>query len=124
MPDDLFISKLRQLRVIIEAAREMGAEAEVFARLVELAGLMIDHGYKGEAAGVLAWVMHQPDVPYDVYDQADDYWIGLESELCPRVIADAKLDAALTTLRGLLDATYGALLPAPPPNLDANSSDA
>jgi hypothetical protein len=122
MPDDSFISKLRQLRIIIEAAREMGAEAEVFAGLVELAGLMIDHGYKGEAAGVLAWVMHQPDVPYDVYDHADDHWIGLESELCPRVIADAKLDAALTTLRGVLDAAYGALLP--PPDPDANSSDA
>lgn len=113
MNDDL-AAKLRKLHVIIMAAREMDAQVEVYARLVELAGLLIEHGFTTEAANLLAWVMHQPDVPYDVYDNADDLWIDLEGRLCPRVIADAKMDAPLTTLRGVLDSAYTAALPSPP----------
>jgi len=112
MTDDL-AAKLRKLHVIIIAAREMGAQEEVYARLVELAGLMIEGGYKGEAANLLAWLMHQSDVPYDLYDNADDLWIDLEGELCPRVISDAKMDAPLITLRGVLDAAFTALLSPP-----------
>ena len=113
MNDDL-AAKLRKLHVIIMAAREMDAPVEVYARLVELAGLLVEHGYTTEAANALAWVMHQPDVPYDVYDNADDLWIDLEGRLCPRVIADAKMDAPLTTLRGVLESAYNAVLPPPP----------
>ena len=97
----------------------MGALVEVYAGLVELAGLMVEHGYTTEAANLLAWLMHQPDVPYDLYDNADDLWIDLEGSLCPRVIADAKMDAALITLRGVLDASFTALLPPPPPDGEA-----
>ncbi|MCU0476194.1 MAG: hypothetical protein MUC99_08820 [Anaerolineae bacterium] len=101
----------RQLYVIISAAREMGATVEVYARLVELSGVLVEAGLTTEAANLLAWVMHQPDVPYDVYDRADDLWIDLESRLCPRVIADAKQDAPITTLRGVVEASFTALLP-------------
>jgi|GEM_PF-1033904 len=121
MTDD-FAAKLRRLHVIIIAAREIGAQEEVYALLVELAGLMVEHGYKGEAANLLAWLMHQPDVPYDLYDNADDLWIDLEAELCPRVISDAKMDAALLTLRGVLDAAFTALLPPPSPPQDEETA--
>ncbi|MBK9124735.1 MAG: hypothetical protein IPM16_16665 [Chloroflexi bacterium] len=101
---------VRTLLVTINAARAMGAVAEVYARMVDAAALMVARGLKGEAAGVLAYVMHQPDVPYDIYDRADDLWIDLESELCPRVISDAKAEATFMSLRGMIEQTAKALL--------------
>lgn len=100
----------RTLLVTINAARAMGALAEVYARMVDTATLMVARGLKGEAAGVLAYVMHQPDVPYDIYDRADDLWIELESELCPRVITDAKAEATFMSLRGMIEQVAKALL--------------
>lgn len=115
----------RTLLVTINAARAMGALAEVYARMVDAAALMITRGLKGEAAGVLAYVMHQPDVPYDIYDRADDLWIDLEAELCPRVIADAKAEATFMSLRGMIEQVAKALLgddDAPPdPLLDSSN---
>lgn len=110
MDNDL-AAKLQKLSVVINVAREMGAPAEVYARLVELSALLIEHGQTTPAANLLAWLMHQPDVPYDVYDSADDLWIDLEGRLCPRVISDAKMDAPIMTLRGVMEASMGALLP-------------
>ncbi|MBV6436974.1 MAG: hypothetical protein AELANPGJ_02251 [Anaerolineae bacterium] len=100
----------RTLLVTINAARAMGALAEVYARMVDAAALMIARDLKDEAAGVLAYVMHQPDVPYDIYDHADDLWIDLELELCPRVIADAKAEATFMSLRGMIEQVATALI--------------
>ena len=100
----------RKLLVTINAARAMGALAEVYARLVDAAQAMVARGLTGEAAGVLAYVMHQPDVPYDIYDRADDLWIELEAELCPRVIADVKADATFMSLRGIIEQASKVLL--------------
>lgn len=108
--DDLN-AKAVKLHVLVNAAWAMGALVEVYARLIDLAALMIEHGKKTEAAQVLAYVMHQPDVPYDEYDRADDLWIDLEAELCPRVILDAKTDATFMTLRGIIEQAFGHFLP-------------
>jgi hypothetical protein len=108
--DDLN-ADVKKLHVLVSAAHAMGALGEVYARLVDLAALMITDGKKDEAASVLAYVMHQPDVPYDVYDRADDLWIELEAEICPRVILDARTDATFMTLRGIIERAFGLYLP-------------
>lgn len=119
MADDLNTQAVK-LHVLVSAARAMGAMVEVYARLIDLAALLVAEGKKTEAASVLAYIMHQPDVPYDEYDRADDLWIELEAELCPRVISDAKADATFMTLRGIIDVAFAPFLPPP----DDNSSDA
>lgn len=103
-----------QLQIMVHAAQAMGAFVEVYARLIDLAALMVRDGHKNEAAGVLAYVMHQPDTPYEEYDRADDLWIELESELCPRVILDARTDATFMTLRGIVEAAFSPYLLPPP----------
>jgi hypothetical protein len=87
----------------------MGATLETLASLTDYAGLLAAHGYKGEAAQLLAVIMNHPEVPFDTYDRADDLFIQLESELCPRVIDDARRDASFLTLRGAIDAAFGML---------------
>lgn len=119
--DDL-IPQVRQLHVLVSAARAMGAFVEVYERMVDLAALMIANGKKDEAASVLAYVMHQPEVPYDLYDHADDLWIELESELCPRVLVDAKTDATFMTLRGIIDRAFGVFLPPDDPAASADET--
>ncbi|MBK8135956.1 MAG: hypothetical protein IPK52_08965 [Chloroflexi bacterium] len=114
MADDLN-AKVVELRVLVSAARAMDALVEVYARLIDLAALMVEHGKKSEAAAILAYIMHQPDVPYDEYDRADDLWIDLEAELCPRVISDARADATFMTLRGIIDQAFAHFLPPPDP---------
>lgn len=104
-------AEVTKLHVLVSAARAMGAFAEVYARLIDLAALMVADGKKEESASVLAYVMHQPDIPYDVYDRADDLWIELEAEICPRVITDAKADATFMTLRGIIERAFGLYLP-------------
>lgn len=99
----------RELQVLILASREIGATTEVLAALTDFAALLIQHGKTTEAANLLAYILHHPDVPYDTYDRADDLWIRLESELCPRVIADAREQASYITLRGIIEASFEAL---------------
>lgn len=115
MADDLN-AKVVELHVLVSAARAMDAFVEVYARLIDLAALMIDQGKKTEAAPLLAYIMHQPDVPYDEYDRADDLWIDLEAELCPRVISDARAEATFMTLRGIIDQAFAHFLPPPDPS--------
>lgn len=118
--DDLN-ADVKKLHVLISAAHAMGAFVEIYALLVDLAALMVADGKKDEAASVLAYIMHQPDVPYDVYDRADDLWIELEAEICPRVITDARADATFMTLRGIIERAFGLYLP-PVDDTDAPAS--
>lgn len=100
--------KARELQVLIMASREIGATEEILAALTDVAGLLVQHGKTTEAANLLAYILHHADVPYDTYDRADDLWIALEAELCPRVIADAREQASYMTLRGIMDASFEA----------------
>ena len=107
--DETFIQRAKTLCVTVKAAHAMGATLETLASLTDYAGLLAAHGYKGEAAQLLAVIMNHPEVPFDTYDRADDLFIQLESELCPRVIDDARRDASFLTLRGAIDAAFGML---------------
>jgi hypothetical protein len=101
--------RARDLHLVIRASREIGATSEVLDALVELAGLLVEREKTTEAANLLAYIMHHPDVPYETYDRADDLWIALEASLCPRVIADAREQARYITLRGVVEASFAAL---------------
>ena len=110
MNEDL-TPQVRALSVVIHAARQMGAHVEAYDRLIDLSALMVSADKTTEAANLLAFLLHQTDMPYDLYDRADDLWLELESSLCPRVITDAKADAVFMTLRGAIEAALGAMLP-------------
>jgi len=104
-----FVNEAKALHVVTRAALEIGATPEVLARLTDYAGLLVTHDRTTEAANLLAVVLRHPDVPFDVYDRADDLWIELEGRLCPRVMADAKDSATFITLRGAMDAAFALL---------------
>lgn len=104
-----FKSDAKALHIVTRAAHEIGSKPEVLARLTDYAGLLVEHEFTTEAANLLAVVLNHPDVPFDVYDRADELWLDLEGRLCPRVIADAKEAATFTTLRGAMDAAFALL---------------
>lgn len=107
--DDQRQKRARDLQVIVLASREIGATGETLAALTDVAALLIEGSKTTEAANLLAYILHHPDIPYDTYDRADDLWLTLESELCPRVISDAREQASYLTLRGAVEAAFGAL---------------
>lgn len=104
-----FKTDAKALHIVTRAAHEIGATPEVLARLTDYAALLVTHERTTEAANLLAVVLRHPDVPFDVYDRADDLWIDLEGRLCPRVITDAKESATFITLRGAMDAAFALL---------------
>lgn len=104
-----FEQKAREIQLHIQAAQQINAKVDVLSSLTEYAALLIQNDYKGEATNVLAYVMNHPDVPFDVYDRADDLFIDLEAELCPRVIADAKDNASFMTMRGIIEQAFAVL---------------
>lgn len=106
---DDYDKRLREGALMVTAAREIDSPQETLRALTELAALMIEGDKKGEAANLLAFVLHYPDVRYDIYDRADDLFILLEAELCPRVIQDARDLASSTTLRGAVENALAAL---------------
>ncbi len=105
-PQQHFLHQAARLRVLIQAAQQINALPDALTALTDYAALLIEAGYTSEAAHLLAYVLHHPDVPYQTYDRADDLFITLESHLCPSVIADAKAEAAYITLRGAIDQAF------------------
>lgn len=120
MTDPTFNERARQCYIVVKAAQEIGAKREILAALTDYAAALIDARYTTEAAHLLAFVMNHPDIPFDTYDRADDLFILLEAELCPRVIADARADARSLTLRGAIDAAFAPLLDPPGSDHPAN----
>ncbi|MBC8099243.1 MAG: hypothetical protein H7Y11_07350 [Armatimonadetes bacterium] len=94
----------KPLQIVLLTSLPMGMTAEALAALTDLAVLMVTHGKTTEAANTLAYVMRHPDVPYETFDRAEDLFIDLEAQLCPRVISDAQALASSLTLRGALEA--------------------
>ena len=107
--DESFEKRVKEIKLVVHAAQQINAWSEILNGLTDTARLLIESDHKTEAANVLAYVMHHPDVPYDVYDRADDMFVVLESELCPRVIEDARADASFITLRGVIEAAFNVL---------------
>ncbi len=73
-----------------------------YARLVQAADMLIEHGITDHAANILAFVLAQPDVHPSTYDHADALFDDLEATICPRVILDARTYAETATLQNVL----------------------
>jgi len=101
--------RIKECRVMIQAALQIGSKPDALSAMTDLAALMIEDDKKGAAVKVLAFILNHPDVPYQVYDRADDLFIRLEAELCPRVIEDARTEARVMTLRGVIDEAFKSL---------------
>jgi hypothetical protein len=108
MNDD-YQTRARELQLMIQASQQINALHEILRSLTDLADLMIEAGKKTEAANLLAYVMRHPDIRYDTFDRAEDLFLELEAELCPRVIEDAKTEARYITMRGAIESAFAAL---------------
>lgn len=113
--DESFEKRVKDTKLVIQAAQQINAKREILNGLTDFAAILIESDHKTEATNLLAFVMNHPDIPYDVYDRADDMFIRLESELCPRVIADARADAKFITMRGAIEAAFNTLPDQLPP---------
>lgn len=101
--------RVRDCAVIVMAAQQINAPQETLHALTDLAALLVEGGKKGEAAQLLAVILNHPEIGYQTYDRADDLFIALEAELCPRVIQDARDLASSTTLRGAVESALEAI---------------
>jgi hypothetical protein len=78
------------------------AHSVTLAHLVRIADLLIEHGITDEAANLLAFVMAQTEVDPTTFDHAEDLFLDLEAEICPRVIWDAREFARSITLEQII----------------------
>lgn len=76
--------------------------------LIKMAEVMIDKGEKERAVEILTIAMQYP-MRQTTRARAEDMYNNLESELCPRVIADAKSLAEEITLDDLMEAILGSV---------------
>lgn len=103
MDDNAFLERAKPHHVALRAAWQSNLIGLTLTELVNLAGVMIEFGKTSEAAATLAYVMNHADVTYDIFDQAEDLFIDLEAQLCPRAITDAKEWARIQTIRGAVE---------------------
>ncbi|MCU0497132.1 MAG: hypothetical protein MUF87_07265 [Anaerolineae bacterium] len=99
-----YLEQSKELQVVLKTAFETGMIAETLEALAKLAVIMAQFGKTSEAAEAVSYVMQHPDVPYDIYDRAEDVFLDLETHLCPRVLSDAKVTATYRTLRSAVEA--------------------
>ncbi|MBL8118585.1 MAG: hypothetical protein J0L63_09025 [Anaerolineae bacterium] len=74
--------------------------------LVKMAEVMIDKGEKERAVEILTIAMQYP-MRQATRTRAESLYSDLESEVCPRVILDAKTLAEEITLDDLMEAILG-----------------
>ncbi len=74
----------------------------ILAAIVALADTLIDENRKEQAANLLAFVIAQPHTRSATRQHALDLFDLLESEICPRVIWDARERAQTATLTDIV----------------------
>lgn len=89
-------------RTLVIAIRN-DAMLMVMDTLVRIAELLIEKQEKERAVEILVFVFQYPTRP-ETHARAETLYLGLEAELCPRVIQDAKTLANDLTLDDLLAA--------------------
>lgn len=80
----------RDYRIALRAALAINAVGEALDAMTWLARHWLNRGSTQEGANLLAFVMNHPDVRYDTFDRADEMFLELEAQACPRVLLDAK----------------------------------
>lgn len=73
-----------------------------YAKLVQVADVLIARGITDAAANILAFVLAQPDVPPGTAAHAEALFDDLEATICPRVIVDARAFAQTATLADVM----------------------
>lgn len=74
--------------------------------LIKMAELMVSKGEKERAVEILTIALHYP-MRQETRSRAEALYDDLETELCPRVFADARLLAQEVTLDDLMAALLG-----------------
>jgi len=90
----------------LKTAMATGAISLALDALVEIAGAMVESGEKERAAEIIALSLCYP-LEDDTREHAEDMFRDLESELCPRVMVDAKSRAFDVTLVEEVEAVLG-----------------
>ena len=85
----------------LEAAMEAEITSKVLDILVEVAKVSIYHDDKTFAVEILALVLQYP-MHIETLQEAEQIYSDLESQLCPRVIFDAREQAELLTLEDMV----------------------
>lgn len=87
----------KPLHITLQAAQAAGLTTEALDALTQLAALLIARHHKEEAAALLAYVLQHGAAYRQIYSHAEDLWLDLETELCPRVLWDARAQAQTLT---------------------------
>lgn len=93
---------LKDLRIVLYAALQIEATAELLDTMTRLAEYYLHRGRTGEAVELVAFVLNHGDAALDTREQAEDLFIALESSICPRVIVDAWTKASEVPLKDFL----------------------
>src|SRR5450432_3491156 len=86
----------------LEAAMEAEITPKVLDILVEIAKVSVYHDDKTFAVEILALVLQYP-MRVETLQEAEQMYTDLESELCPRVIFDAREQAERITLEDMVN---------------------
>ena len=96
--------------VALRAALVVDAVREALDALTGLAQSYAARGMEQEAANLLTFVLHHPDVRYDTFDRAEELHMDLEARACPRIFEDAQqfvLGKSLKTIAAWVFALAG-----------------
>lgn len=97
---------MKSYRDALKTAMEMGSVPAAANALVCIAESLMDRGENERAVEILALVLCYP-MARETRDTAEDLFYVLESQVCPRVIADAQARCQETTLDDLAFAVIG-----------------
>lgn len=102
-----FDPSLERFHRTLKIAMKNEALIMVMDTLVKMAEVMIDKGEKERAVEILTITLQYP-MRDTTRQRAESLYDMLEAELCPRVLADARLLADEVTLDDLMAAILGA----------------
>jgi hypothetical protein len=97
---------IERLHRTLRVAMRNDAMMMVMDTLVRLTEVLIDKGERERAAELVTIALEYPMRPV-TRQKAQHIYLGLEAELCPRVMSDARTLAEEITLDDLLEAILG-----------------
>lgn len=104
MPENEFAEK--DHRIALKAALVIEANGDALEAMLNIAIQWLQRGLTQEGVNLLAFVLHHPDIRHETYDRAEEIFLDLETQLCPRVIEDAKtfrLGKSINTVAAYVD---------------------
>lgn len=99
---ETYQESMESLREVLRTAMRVQAIPMALSALVSISDLMVKGDDKEQAAEILALVLHYP-MGSETRAEAEQLFLNLEAELCPRVIDDAKVQAEILTLDEMVD---------------------